>query len=96
MITPDLIDTNNHYWDGFGNYETEVSARFFVRAAKKTGSWTVSKDQLDAEEPKGSYRFNKLRFSERDNSWIINNGNGTYTATERFIERVFAKYPRKS
>jgi hypothetical protein len=89
-ITPSDIETERGHWfSSFGNCEREVSARLFVRACKKASSWTVTKQQLDAEDSSGWYLFNGLDNGE----WIVRNDDGTFTASHRFICHCYGMFP---
>lgn len=62
--TPHQVNTDNHFYnfaEGLpqGN-EKECTARVFCLAAKRYGSWSLSQDELDAVDSKGSFRFNGL------------------------------------
>ena len=91
-ISPHDIETNRGHWFGsFNKCEREVSARLFVRACQKVDGWTVTKEQLDAEDSKGFYLFNGLA----DGEWITQNADGTFTASHRFICHCYGLFPRE-
>ncbi len=39
MIEPLDINTNNHFWDAFGNYEKEISANWIVKFCQHKGDF---------------------------------------------------------
>ncbi len=41
-LTPDDFRTDGHYWDAFGNSETEVSARWVIRFLQDRGKGWIS------------------------------------------------------
>ncbi len=59
-LKPSMIDTVEHWWNAFDNCETEVSAKLFTRACAKKGEWEVTQEELNAEDSKGTFRFNWL------------------------------------
>ncbi len=40
-LTPDDFRTDDHYWDAFGNNETEISARWVIRFLQDRGEGWV-------------------------------------------------------
>lgn len=68
-ITPNDISINQHFWDAFGNNETEVSAHWIVRFCQERGTgWEpFTYDEINsfyqanckAKHP-GNFTFNRL------------------------------------
>lgn len=88
-VTPNDIPTppGGHFWDAFGNMETEISARWLVRFAQERGTgWSpFTTEEIEAFYVSGGFqdfRFNKLI----SGGWIIASGN-TFQFTEDFIAR---------
>ena len=38
-VKPNQINTQQHFWDSFGNQETEISANYIVRFCQERGHW---------------------------------------------------------
>lgn len=97
-IAPDDIPTpeGGHFFDAFGNYETEISARWLVRFAKQRGKgwepFTLPEIEKFYNEDGGyqGFRFNNLI----PGGWIVEVPKGTvgveedtFHFTEEFITR---------
>ncbi len=94
-IRPEHIDTDNHFFEAFGHYETEVSARVIVEFCKeKNGGWrfftlAAIKDFCrKLPIPQEGFAFNKL-ISE---GFIVERSGG-YIFTHEFICRCFMSSP---
>lgn len=63
-IQPSDIDTTKHFWDAFGNMETEISARWIVRFCQSRGrGWKqFSRDEI--ERFYNGYGFTDFRFNK--------------------------------
>lgn len=70
-IKPSDIDTSEHFWDAFGQMETETSARWVERYCQQNGdSWApFSREDLDAfyrnarDKHQGRFRVRNDHFS---------------------------------
>ena len=91
-VKPSDINTNvDHMWDTFGRMETEVSAKWLVKLAQQNGDW------------RDFSRTDIVRFSKQDFSFnglvrrgfIRDNGDGTYSFSDQFIEKCYQKFPAK-
>jgi hypothetical protein len=65
MINPSDINTNSHFWDAFGNNETEVSANYIVRFCQERGHWepfTLAEIEAFYQRTSGhqGFSFNRL------------------------------------
>lgn len=86
-ITPQHIDTRDHFFGTFGEYHQEISGRVLVRLAQKNGSWRdFSKKELD-EFHNEDVTLNGLDVGP--DPYIRNLGNGTYRFTHKFITTCF-------
>lgn len=65
-ITPNHINTKNHFWDSFGHNETEISANWIVRFCQERGEgWQpFSREDIDEfyqrKYPGKRFGFNRL------------------------------------
>lgn len=64
-IQPEDIDAENHFFDAFDNYETEISASWIVRFLQQRGAGWVSftYDEINtfySQNFKHGFRFNRL------------------------------------
>ncbi len=92
-IKPSDIKTTEHFWDAFGNSETEISARYLVRMAQANGSWRdFTKSEID-EFSKHKFSFNKLTYDPSMSPPIKENEDGTYSFTHKFIAQCFLSAP---
>ena len=94
-IKPSDIDTSQHFWDAFGNYETEVNARWIVRFCQDRDSWEpFTYDELNSfcEENghKGDFWFNRLGKED----FIQKKGYLYHHITHRFICRCYEASPK--
>lgn len=94
-ITPYHIDTNGHFFEAFGNMETENSARWIVRfCQRRNDGWAdFTYEQIDAfYRSKGrmdGFTFNRLI----EDGYIIQAGD-RYQISHRFIARCHQSRPR--
>ena len=94
VIKPRDIDTSQHFYDAFGNYETEISAYWIVRFCQDRNSWEpFTYDELNsfckANGHKGDFFFNRL--SKED---FIQKKDNLYHITHRFICRCYEASPK--
>lgn len=107
-IQPNDIDTSKHFFDAFGNVETENSAHYIVGLCQQKGSW----ESFTQEEIENFYRskghqdgftFNALIEPKTERlfdgrpytvvgGWIIHEGE-KYIITPEFISHVFRSSP---
>ena len=95
-VKPSMIDTLNHYYSMFGNYQTEEAARILVLFAKHNNdSWNdFTMKELVIFRNIDSLRFNFRELMNEFNSkysYIIKNNNDTYSFTNSFIAKVSDK-----
>lgn len=95
-INPMDIDTRSHFWDAFGNNETEVSANIIVRLCQKTGGWyPFTCEEVEAHLG-GSFFFHKLCNSNDHtdkNNFVILGEDERYRVTHEFIASCFKSSP---
>lgn len=94
-IKPSHINTKKHFWDAFGNTETESSALFIVRLCQAYGNWfPFSKEELDRIS-KEDYRFNRLiEFEGKDErNFVILGDDNRYRVTHEFIASCYRSSP---
>jgi len=92
-ILPEHIKTDDHFWDAFGNNETEVSAYYLVRLAQKNGDWrNFTKEEIDAFS-ENNYYFNQLTDDGSHNPPIKTNDDGSYSFTHKFVAKCFLSSP---
>ena len=92
-IKPSDIDTSQHFWDAFGNRETEISALWIVRFCQDRNSWEpFTYDELNsfckAKGHRGDFWFNRL--GKKDFIQKIDN---LHHITHRFICRCYESSP---
>jgi hypothetical protein len=94
-IQPGHINTDRHFYDGFGEHNTEISANLIVRLCKKNGGWMpFTKKQLD-EFTNQDFWFNKLvKNGPKDESnFIILGDDDKYRVTSEFVAACFKASP---
>ncbi len=96
-IQPILINTNQHFFDAFGNMETEISARWVVRFCQEKGGWfPFTYDELDAfYRGKGlqdGFTFNRLHYGQ-SGDFIVKGEDGRFRVTHEFITLCFSSSP---
>ncbi|MFA5185962.1 MAG: hypothetical protein WC551_05720 [Patescibacteria group bacterium] len=108
LVQPKDINTEQHFWDAFGNSETEVSARYIVRLCQRKCAWLpFHRAEIEALYQEGGYRgfeFNwlvepGLSFSivhgntRVGGGWIVLGEDGLYRVTDDFILRCYKSSP---
>lgn len=92
-IKPKDINGNKHFFEAFGNAETETSAGWIVRFCQRHGNWTpFSYEQIDRFYEESGYedfRFNNLVAE----GWIVEKKDGRFFITHDFITRCFLSSP---
>ena len=93
VIKPRDIDASQHFWDAFGNYETEISAWWIVKFCQARNSWApFFYDELNsfytANGRKEHFRFNRLV-----QEGFIEEKDDLYHITHRFICRCYEASP---
>ena len=94
-IRPHHINTKQHFWNAFGNQETEVSAYWVVRFCQLKDCWfSFTQKEIEAYT-EGRFNFNQLL---RDNCSvdfqpIIQGDSGRYYLTHFFITKCFLSSP---
>lgn len=92
-IKPSDINSTQHFYDAFGNMETEISARFLVRLAQKNGDWrNFTKAEID-QFSKHDFWSNRLLDDGSNNPPIKDNRDGSYSFTHKFIAKCFLSSP---
>lgn len=96
-IKPSDINTKQHFWDAFGNNETEVSANWIVRLCQERGSWEpFSQAEIEAfYRRSGKFRdftFNNLLVE----GWVVKGSDGKYRVTIEFVNACHKSSPAVS
>ena len=94
VIKPSDIDTSKHFFDAFGNCETEISAWWIVKFCQARNSWApFFYDELNsfytANGYKGRFWFNRL--TQED---FVQEKDGFYHITHRFVCRCYEASPK--
>ncbi len=94
-VEPEKINTEQHFWDAFGNVETEISARWIVRFCqeRKRGWEPFSKSEIEQFYNQHGYvhfMFNKLL--SRDQRYVRVEGDA-YSVTPEFVDRCYQASP---
>jgi len=108
-IRPSDIDASTHFWDAFGNSETEVSANYIVAFCQERVGWfPFTFKQLNrfylANKPEGheDYTFNGLRHAQpgtlewlqdEENQFVQFGKDGKFRVTHEFVARCFLSSP---
>ena len=91
-IEPKAIDTSNHFFDAFGNRESEASAHYIVLLCQEKGNWdSFTKEEIeDLYNRQGhkNFRFNDLI----SGGWIVSQGD-RYYITIQFVARAYGSSP---
>lgn len=94
-IKPEHINAEPgvHFWDSFGNQETEISAKWLVKLAQDNGSWkpfTGSEIEDFYHKTAGyvNFSFNRLL----DQGYILKEGD-TYFYTKEFVGKCYTSSP---
>lgn len=108
-VSPSHIDTSKHFWDAFGNTETEASARYVVLLCQRLGKWGgFTKEEIEAyynEAGFVGFRFNRLLSEETHlfspanpaevAGWVVLGEDKKYYVTDDFILRCFKASPKE-
>jgi hypothetical protein len=106
-ISPKDINAKSHFWEAFGNDETEVSANWIVRYMQEKGKWVPFTEEeirdFQNKTCKVDYQrefyFNNLLEHESDGrtikngKWIKQNENGKLEITADFVYRCYNSSP---
>lgn len=99
-VRPEHISTNpgDHFWDAFGNMETEISAKWIVRLCQRLGGWRAfTGEQIEAfyrEAGFQTFMFNRLL--DGDNGFVVRGADKKYRVTHEFICRCFGSSPNET
>jgi hypothetical protein len=93
-IRPEHINTGQHFWNAFGNNETEISAGWIVRLIQRLGGgWRpFGKEQIEQyynEKGHQGFWFNELLSQEM----VVVGSDGLYRVTHEFICKCFCSSP---
>jgi len=95
-IQPKHISTKSHFWEAFGNMESEVSAWLIVALCQRAGGWVpFTKKEIDVYG-KQNFFFNGLcdnRNPQAGNNFVILGEDGRYRVTQEFIAICFKSSP---
>ena len=93
-IKPSDVNTDvEHWWNLFGNCETEISARLLVKFLQSRGDWvTFTKKDLAKFVGQSTFHLNRLANEEfiEMNGWT-----GEMRVTIQFIATCYASYPEQ-
>jgi hypothetical protein len=95
-IAPEQINTEQHFWDAFGNMETEISSSWIVLFCQERGQGWAPFTRAELEEfyhAKGrpeSFHFNGL--IRTDNRWLMCKDD-SYTVTTAFVQACYSASP---
>lgn len=95
LIQPNHIYTGDHFWEAFGNLETETSARHIVRLCQARGGWLpFTKEEIDAFSGQ-NFWFNHLHIHgpDKDEHNIVRFVDGQFYVTHEFIVACFKSSP---
>lgn len=107
-IRPKHIDASQHLFGAFDNMETEISARYLIRMAQRSGRWEPFElEQIEAFYEESGHRgftFNRLvepgvvrdlgRAPRFEGGGFIVVQNGRYHFTSEFINRSHNSSPK--
>lgn len=109
QILPEHINTGAHFFEAFGNTETEYSASWIVQFCKERGGW-VSFSYEEIEEfyhRKSKGRFSNFTFNKlldwnfindpkvtTDRGFIVCGKDGRFRVTVDFIARCYRSAPQ--
>ncbi len=94
-IAPGHIGIDEHFFEAFGNTQTEVSARWIVRLCQDRGGWLpFTKEEIDAFG-KHKFCFNRLNSGRVDcaDDFVVLCADGLYRVTHEFIATCFLWSP---
>lgn len=88
-IRPEHINANTHFYNAFGNMETDIAARIIVQLCQKKGEWApFTKAEIDAFCDR-NFMFHRLIGTKH---FIAGNHDGYYV-THEFVTRCFLSAP---
>lgn len=91
-IRPEHINADEHFFDAFGNMETEISAHYIVKMCQRRGTWApFAVEEIEAEYNKAGHRdfwWNRLI----SRKWIVEDGDMLHI-TDEFVTRCFQSRP---
>lgn len=98
-IQPEHINVTHHFWDAFGNRETEISANWLVHFAQQRGQGWAPFSEPDIQKfywgnsSNHSFRFNALTVTPLTHKPITQDAAGLYHFTHEFVSRCFIASP---
>lgn len=106
-ISPNDINIKDHFWEAFGNQETEISANWIVRYMQEKGDWVpfTTEEIRDFQNKtcnvdyQREFYFNNLLECESDGrtikngKWIKQNEKGKLEVTADFVYRCYKSSP---
>jgi hypothetical protein len=93
-ILPNDINTNQHFWNAFGQCEKEITAKWIVKYMQQENEWKpFTKDDIEKFYNKGGY-FNFYFNGLIDGQHIIENGD-YLEVTPLFIVKCYQSSPVK-
>lgn len=99
LIRPEHIETRNHFWEAFGDMETEASANWVVRFCQwRNKGWEPFTEEEVAEHYKKHWTaqtpFSFKRLINNDAyDFLVKTDDGRYAVTHQFIVRCFFVSP---
>ena len=94
-IKPSNIDASQHFWDAFGNYETEVSAQWIVRFCQDRDSWgPFHYDELNSFCKANGHKGGDYWFNCLVHEGFLHRKMSLYIITHRFICRCYEASPK--
>lgn len=89
-IKPVDIDASQHFFDAFGEYFTEVSARLLVLLMQEgEGVWRpVTQDEVDKMDSKGTFLWNDLV-----PHWVQKDEDGFFRVSLEFVVQCYKSRP---
>jgi len=89
-IKPSDINTREHFWNSFGNFETEVSARLIVKMCQKKDDTWEPFTQADLNKACSNSKF---RLNNLENTYVKQRDDGKFEVTKKFIGKCYAASP---
>jgi len=88
-IQPVDIDIGRHFFDAFGNFETEVSALYIVLLCREMGGWKpFSMEQIEEVYRRAGHRDGFL-FNYLLPIFVMRGEDDLYRVTDEFILRCY-------
>lgn len=92
-VKPKHINTKEHFYDAFGNRETEVSAHYVVLLCQQKGEWLPFTIKEIEELYKSKSHYDGFEFNRLiSDGWIVKR-DGKYYVTQGFVARVWESSP---